>query len=391
MSINNLVLFDDFSRGDLLPFTYIRPVSEIRFGILTITEKWEKHFNLSASFITQDYLASKYPLNNNPSSHFINGKVCPNADLVEKINNLTKNSGLKIGNELIAYYGEHLDIKKALLQSKEISSDILVIRFPWDIFSKNDRAIREDFELLIKGRNSQKLSDTNVLIGPKENLFIEEGAIIEASILNTKTGPIYIGKDAEIMEGSVVRGPLALCEHGVLKLSTKIYGATTIGPYSKVGGEINNSVIFGYSNKAHDGFLGNSVLAEWCNLGADTNNSNLKNNYAEVKIFNYPQQKMIGTGLQFCGLMLGDHSKSGINTMFNTGTVVGVGANVFGGGFPATHLPSFIWGGAEKTETYQLHKMFETTEIVFSRRGMPFTQVDKDILTKVYELTAQFR
>lgn len=391
MSVNNLVLFDDYSRGDLLPFTYIRPVPEIRFGILTITEKWEKYYDLRASFYTQDYLAAKYTFKNSPSSHFINGKVCPSNDLVEKINHLTKNSGLKIGNELIAYFGEHLDIEKALLHSEEIKIDVLMIRFPWDIFSKNDRAIREDFELLTKGRVSQKLSETNTLIGSSKDLFIEDGAIVEASILNTKTGPIYIGKDAEIMEGSVVRGPLALCEHGVLKLSTKIYGATTIGPYSKVGGEINNSVIFGFSNKSHDGFLGNSVLAEWCNLGADTNNSNLKNNYAEVKIFNYRHNKMIGTGLQFCGLMLGDFSKSGINTMFNTGTVVGVGANVFGGGFPATHLPSFIWGGAEKTETYQLHKMFETTEIVFSRRGKSFTQVDKDILSKVFELTSQFR
>jgi UDP-N-acetylglucosamine diphosphorylase/glucosamine-1-phosphate N-acetyltransferase len=391
MSSTNFVLFDDFSRGDLLPFTYTRPVSEIRIGILTIREKWEKHLNSKLSYLTEDYLSVKFPVHKASVQFFLNGKVCPNAYLVQQINTLSINTGLRQGDELIAYYGSNLSIEQALRNSTEIKDELLIIRFPWDIFSKNDKAIREDFELLTKGRVSQELSNTNILIGSSNDLFIEEGASIEAAILNTKTGPIYIGKDAEIMEGSVVRGPLALCDHSVLKLSTKIYGATTIGPYSKVGGEINNSVIFGYSNKAHDGFLGNSVIGEWCNLGADTNNSNLKNNYAEVKIFNYLQNKMIGTGLQFCGLMLADYSKSGINTMFNTGTVVGVGANIFGGGFPATHLPSFIWGGAEKTETYQLHKMFETTEIVFSRRGKPFTQIDKDILTKVYELTAQFR
>jgi UDP-N-acetylglucosamine diphosphorylase/glucosamine-1-phosphate N-acetyltransferase len=391
MNNTNFVLFDDFSRGDLLPFTYTRPVSEIRIGILTIREKWEKYLKVKLSYQTEEYLSIKYPIVKTSVNCFINGKVCPNEYLVEQINALTINTGLKKGNELIAYYGADLKIETALLNSTEIKDVLLIIRFPWDIFSKNDKALRDDFYLITKGRISQKLSPTNTLIGSTSELFIEEGASIEAAILNTKTGPVYIGKDAEIMEGSVVRGPFALCEHSVLKLSTKIYGATTIGPYSKVGGEINNSVVFGYSNKAHDGFLGNSVIGEWCNLGADTNNSNLKNNYAEVKIFNYPQQKMIGTGLQFCGLMFADHSKSGINTMFNTGTVVGVAANIFGGGFPNTHIPSYTWGGIEISEVYQLHKMFETTEIVFSRRGLVFNDTEKGILTMVFEITKQHR
>lgn len=235
------------------------------------------------------------------------------------------------------------------------------------------------------------MSSSNKLIGDENLLFIEEGATIEASILNTKTGAIYIGKDAEVMEGSAIRGPFALCEHATLKLNTKIYGATTIGPHCKVGGEVNNSVIFGYTNKAHDGFLGNSVIGEWCNLGADSNNSNLKNNYANVKLFNYATEKMEDTGLQFCGLMMGDHSKCGINTMFNTGTVVGIGANVFGAGFPKTHIPSFCWGGADSIETYQLDKMLETAQRVYDRRAKKMSLEEKQVLSYIFETTEKMR
>lgn len=255
----------------------------------------------------------------------------------------------------------------------------------WELFQKNAEAIKSDFALLTKNRTSQPLSNTVTVIGDKNLVFLEEGAKAQACILNTSGGPIYLGKDAEIMEGSVVRGPLALCEHSALKLSTKIYGATTIGPHCKVGGEVNNSVIFGYTNKAHDGFLGNSVIGEWCNLGADTNNSNLKNNYSNVKIFNYNKNKQIDTGLQFCGLIMGDHSKSGINTMFNTGTVVGVGSNIYGGGFPNTVIPNFSWGGSGGFENYRLEKLFETAERVYERRGLKFGEVEKQILTSVYE------
>jgi len=391
MSNKNYILFDDDSRGDLLPLTYTKPISEIRIGILTITEKWEKFLNQKISYLTQDYLSVKFPLVKASDNFYINAKVCPTLNLVNQINGLPINSGLKIGNELIAFRAADLDVNNAIQHSIQTNNDALIIRFPWDIFSKNDKAIRDDFELITKGRTSQKLSSTNTLIGSEKELFIEEGAVVEAAILNTKTGPIYISKNAEIMEGSVVRGPFSLGEHSALKLSTKIYGATTIGPHSKVGGEINNSVIFGYSNKAHDGFIGNSVIGEWCNLGADTNNSNLKNNYAEVKLFNYPQSKMIGTNLQFCGLIMGDHSKCGINTMFNTGTVVGVGANIFGRGFPPTHIPSYVWGGAEKLEIYQLDKFFETTERVFARRALSFSKTEKNILSFIFDSTTQYR
>jgi UDP-N-acetylglucosamine diphosphorylase/glucosamine-1-phosphate N-acetyltransferase len=261
----------------------------------------------------------------------------------------------------------------------------------WDIFSKNGDAIKADFDLITRGRTSQPLSTSNTVIGDAKQIFLEEGAIVEASILNTNAGPIYIAKDSEIMEGSVVRGPFSLGEHAALKLSTKIYGPTTVGPHSKVGGEVNNSVIFAYSNKGHDGFLGNSVIGEWCNLGADTNNSNLKNNYGNVKLYNYAQDKMIDTGLQFCGLIMGDHSKCGINTMFNTGTVVGVGANIFGGGFPPTHIPSFSWGGADGMEEYKFDKMIETANRVYARRNLTVDAVEKDILEKVFKNTEATR
>ncbi len=390
----NYILFDDYSRNNLLPFTYTKPVSEIRFGILTITEKWEKYLQCKISFQTELYLSKKYYKTLAKQNVYINGKICPNKEIITLINQLESNTAIKAGNDLIAYKTDNqsdIDTEKLLLTATEIPKNYLSIKNVWDIFSKNDLALKDDFELLTNGKTSQKLSSTNILIGDNNQLFIEDGAIVEASILNTKSGPIYIGKDSEIMEGSAVRGPFALCEHSTLKLGTKIYGATTIGPHCKVGGEVNNSVIFGYSNKAHDGFLGNSVIGEWCNLGADTNNSNLKNNYGNVKLFNYKTEKSIDTQLQFCGLMMGDHSKCGINTMFNTGTVVGVGANIFGGGFPPTHLPSFIWGGAENMEEYKLEKMFETAEKVFSRRGLTLDDDEKSILTQVFNSSKKYR
>jgi UDP-N-acetylglucosamine diphosphorylase/glucosamine-1-phosphate N-acetyltransferase len=390
----NVILFDDYSRNDLLPFTYTKPVSELRVGILTITEKWNYFLNTQVSFQTQDYLSVKYKKHTTLENVYINGKICPNQELVEAILNLEMNAALKSGNDLIAFKtseSNHLDLENLLSQAKDISINYMSIKNVWDIFSKNSEALKNDFEILTKGKQSQALSTTNKLIGDTHQLFIEEGAIVEASILNVSTGPIYIGKDAEVMEGSMIRGPFSLGEHATLKLGTKIYGATTIGPHCKVGGEVNNSVIFGFTNKAHDGFLGNSVIGEWCNLGADTNNSNLKNNYGSVKLFNYASETMKDTQLQFCGLMMGDHSKCGINTMFNTGTVVGVAANIFGSGFPPTHIPSFAWGGADSMEIYQLEKMFETAERVYQRRGLELTAEEKNILTHVFDVTKSFR
>lgn len=390
----NYILFDDATWQNLLPLTYTKPVSEIRIGILTISEKWEKYLNSKVSFQTQPYLRAKYKCELSNDIVFINGNICPTDELIKQIELLDVNTGIKQANSLIAFRsnsGIDLNINEAIANSKESSITFISVKNVWDIFSKNGEAIKQDFELLTKNKTSLPLSKSNTVIGDSKHIFLEQGVVVEAAILNTTSGPIYIAKDAEIMEGSVVRGPFALGEHSALKLSTKVYGPTTIGPHCKVGGEINNSVVFGFSNKAHDGFLGNSVVGEWCNLGADTNNSNLKNNYGNVKLFNYAQEKMIDTNLQFCGLIMGDHSKCGINTMFNTGTVVGVGANIFGGGFPPTHIASFCWGGAEGMEEYKFDKMLETADRVYARRHITMSGEEKQILETVFHQTKKYR
>lgn len=376
------VLFDDeATRKNLLPLTFTRPISEIRIGILTIKQKWDKSLNTTCSYITPSYLTTKFPNLNVTEACFINSSICPDKELIEAITTLKTGQGISRNGTLIAYNGsfnllEHINT----INTTEYKNNLFVVENVWDIFQKNAEAIKRDFDLLTANQMSLPLSNTVTVIGKRNLVFLSAGAKAEACSLNTTAGPIFLGEEAEIMEGSAVRGPFALCEHSSLKLNTKIYGATTIGPHCKVGGEVNNSVIFGYSNKAHDGFLGNSVIGEWCNLGADTNNSNLKNNYSNVKLYNYLQQKQIDTGLQFCGLIMGDHSKSGINTMFNTGTVVGVGSNIYGGGFPPTHIPNFSWGGSDGLVPYHLDKLFETAERVFERRGLKFDEVEKGIL-----------
>jgi UDP-N-acetylglucosamine diphosphorylase/glucosamine-1-phosphate N-acetyltransferase len=322
----------------------------------------------------------------------INAAYLPNEVLAEMVMALEENQAIFSGDDVIAFYSsenqEEVDFDT--YDIIEYTEEGLKIEHVWDIFKKNDAALREDFELLTEGRTSQPIPSSVNTISP-ENIFIEEGAKLEFVTLNASTGPIYIGKDSEIMENSVIRGPFALCEGAQVKLATKVYGATTVGPFSRIGGEVSNSVLFGYSNKGHDGFLGNAVLGEWCNLGADTNNSNLKNNYEEVKLWSYEKSSFVKTGLQFCGLMMGDHSKSGINTMFNTGTVVGVCANIFGSGFPRNFVPSFSWGGASGMMTYDVKKAFETARIVMSRRDIEFTPQDEAILTEVYQQTEKLR
>lgn len=390
----NYILFDD-CRLNLLPFTYTRPVSEIRCGILTITEKWQKYLATSVSFLTQDYLQAKYPIVYSDHMTYLNGSVFPSPNLILAIENLSEGEVLyhqELEKIIALKTNEKLQLNNFDLHNfhqVNFAGKVLSISNVWDIFSLNESAIQEDFNVLTNGRISQPLNDTNRHIG--DQLFIEEGAVVQGAILNSTTGPIYIGKNAEVMEGSVIRGALALCESAQLKLSSKIYGATTIGPHCKVGGEVSNSILFGYSNKGHDGFLGNSVLGEWCNLGADTNVSNLKNNYAEVKIWNYEKGGFKNTGLQFCGLMMGDHSKSGINTMFNTATVVGVSANIYGGGFPRNFIPSYAWGGAEKWITFRTNKAFEVAEKMMERRGIPFTDIDRDIMEHIFEETTTYR
>jgi UDP-N-acetylglucosamine diphosphorylase/glucosamine-1-phosphate N-acetyltransferase len=388
----NYILFDGPSRNNLLPFTFTRPVADIRVGILTIREKWEIFLDTTTTTVTEDYLSEKYPMVEMAHNIMINASYLPNMELVEMVKDLQKNQAIFKAEDVIAFYtteGEE-DIDFEAYEAVEYTGDCIQIEHTWDIFSKNGEAIQEDFNLITKDRKSQPIPEM-VVAFHSENIFIEEGAKLPYCSLNATNGPIYIGKDSEIMEGSVIRGPFALCEHATVKLATKIYGATTIGPHSKVGGEVNNSVIFGYSNKGHDGFLGNSVLGEWCNLGADTNNSNLKNNYAEVRLWDYQTEGFAKTGLQFCGLMMGDHSKCGINTMFNTGTVVGVSANIFGSGFPRNFVPSFSWGGSKGFVTYLTKKAFEVSKVVMSRREIEFTEDDKAILEHIFEETKKFR
>ena len=387
----NYILFDGSVRNQLLPFTFTRPVADIRVGILTIREKWEKYLGFTTTTVTEDYLSEKYPTVELEANILINASFLPSEALVDLVKGLTPNKAIFHDDEPIAFYtSEEQEVDFETYEIIQFSKDLLRIEHTWDIFSKNHTAIKRDFVLLTRGRTSGPIPETTVAFNTKD-IFIEEGAKLPFCSLNATEGPIYIGKDAEIMEGSMIRGPFALCEHATVKMGAKIYGGTTVGPHSKVGGEVNNSVIFGYSNKGHDGFLGNSVLGEWCNLGADTNNSNLKNNYAEVRLWDYETEGFARTGLQFCGLMMGDHSKCGINTMFNTGTVVGVSANIFGSGFPRNFVPSFSWGGSAGMTTYLTKKAFEVAKVVMSRRNIEFTEIDARILEHVFEETAKHR
>lgn len=388
----NYILFDGTVRNALLPFTFTRPVADIRIGILTIREKWEKYLGYTTTTLTEEYLMEKYPMVEMEENIMINASFLPNPILIDMVQNLNPKEAILFGEEIIAFHTNDTqeDIDFDEYELIEYEGEVLRIENTWDIFVKNDAAIREDFELLTEDRFSQPIPKSVNAIAP-ENIFIEEGAKLEFVTLNASTGPIYIGKNAEIMEGSVIRGPFALCEEAQVKLATKVYGATTVGPHCRIGGEVNNSVLFGYSNKGHDGFLGNSVLGEWCNIGADSNNSNLKNNYEEVRLWSYETEGFAKTGLQFCGLMMGDHSKCGINTMFNTGTVVGVSSNIFGSGFPRNFVPSFSWGGASGFTTYITKKAFDTAKIVMSRRHVEFTEEDAKILEHVFELTKKYR
>ena len=388
----NYILYDGSVRNALLPFTFTRPVADIRVGILTIREKWEKYLGVTTTTITEEYLSDKYPMVELEENIMINAAYCPNDVLVEMIQFLNPMQAIVKGDDIIGFYStiEQDEVDFDQYECIEFEGEVLTIEHTWDIFMKNDQAIREDFELLTQDRISQPIPHTVQVLGA-ENIFIEEGAVLNYCTLNATTGPIYIGRDSEIMEGSVIRGPFALGDHAQVKLATKIYGATTIGPHCRVGGEVNNSVLFSYSNKGHDGFLGNAVLGEWCNIGADSNNSNLKNNYESVKLWDYETERFVNTGLQFCGLMMGDHSKCGINTMFNTGTVVGVCANIFGAGFPRNYIPNFTWGGPQGTQAYLPKKAFETAKVVMARRNVDFTEQDEAILTHIFNETKEWQ
>ncbi|WP_433764561.1 GlmU family protein [Flavobacterium ginsenosidimutans] len=388
----NYILFDGPVRNALLPFTFTRPVADILVGIMTIRQKWEKYLGSTITTITEEYLSEKFPMVEMEENVMINAAYLPNDTIAEMVSNLTENQAIFKGEDVIAFFTNE-NQEEVDFDSYEIipyNEDCITIERTWDIFSKNDAAIRQDFKYLTEDRTSQPIPKSVNVISP-ENIFIEEGAKLEFVTLNASTGPIYIGKNTEIMEGTVIRGPFALCENAMVKMSAKVYGATTVGPGSRIGGEVKNSVLFANSNKGHEGFLGDSVLGEWCNIGADSNNSNLKNNYEEVKLWSYETEGFAKTGLQFCGLMMGDHSKCGINTMFNTGTVVGVSANIFGSGFPRNFVPSFSWGGAAGFTTYVTKKAFETARLVMSRRNIEFDATEAAIMEHIFEETKKWR
>lgn len=357
----NILLRDnDNVRQNMLPLSFTRPLSELRLGITTLREKWERMLPGHYSWDTADYLKPKFPQSGTTPDLIIDSDIIPTREYVQ-----------------------------SLLAGQPSSPER--IEHVYDIFLKNGEAITADFNDLTAGRISQPLSASNTVIGDPSLIFLEEGATVEGAMLNTTHGPIYVGPHAEIMEGSCLRGPIAVCEHATVNMGTKIYGATTIGPWCKVGGELNNVVMIGYSNKAHDGFLGNAVIGEWCNLGAGCVASNLKNDYTEIKLWNYPAHRFLKTGLQFCGLIMGDHSKAGINTMFNTATVVGVGVNIHGSGFPRNFVASFSEGGASGFSDVSLTKFFDIARRMMARRGKELTETDRAIFQAIYDIADNYK
>ncbi len=389
----NFILFDDNRRESFLPLTFIRPLADIRIGILTIREKWERYLGVRTSTLTEDYLSSKYPLVREKNNILINGSVLPDSKLVARILALKPNQALVEQDCIIAMHlsDDEIDnVQEAECEEIEFSGCCLCIRNTWDLFTLNDAALRADYDLITGNRVSGVADKTNILYH-EEKIFIEEGAQIRCSVLNASEGPIYVGKDAEIMEGCLVRGPFAMCDHSVLKMGTRVYGPSTLGLYSKAGGEIDHSIIFSYSNKAHDGYLGHAVIGEWCNLGAATNNSNLKNTYEKVKMWSYPEESFVETGLQFCGLVMGDYSKTGIGTMFNTGTVVGVNTNIYGHGLQRNFIPSFSWGGTTGFKEYKINEAIKVAERMHQRRELEFTDIERDILQTIYNLSYRYK
>jgi len=395
----NIILFDDDTREKLLPLTYTKPVGMLRLGIMTIQEKWQKYFSANVSFITQDYLSDKFPIVIKEKNYVVNASVLPTFHICKLIEQLQENEALLKDGDLIAALLNERQFDN-LIQNEDINelkgfeigeTPLLQIKQLSDLFSLNAQAIQHDFEQITKRRETLPVPSFARVIG-RENVFIEEGAEVSICMINATEGPVYIGKDAKIMEGCLIRGPFVLGENSVLKMGAKIYGGTTLGPHCKVGGEVNNVVMQGYSNKGHEGYLGNAVIGEWCNLGADTNNSNLKNNYAEVKLWDYSTSSFTKTGLQFCGLIMGDHSKAGINTMFNTGTVAGVACNIYGAGFQKNFIPSFTWGGPDSSyKTHRIEKVIETANLVLARRGLQLSKDDENILKHIFDLSSEYR
>lgn len=381
------ILFDTPERDQLFPFTHTRPVAACRIGLLSIREKWEKWLGTRPiSYFTMDYLQDKFPLIKAPKNAItilLNGHLLPSAAIVEEIGKLQPGQELYKNGRLLAKSVSGDDFFVPTASRIDFEGDIIRIDQPWHIAQYNDAALREDFALLTKGRKSAPISDTNRVENRKQ-VFLEPGAKVEHSVLNASTGPIYIGKNAEVMEGCLIRGPFGMGEHAVLKMGARIYGATSIGHRCVAGGEIKNSVLFDHSNKAHDGYLGDAVIGEWCNLGANTSCSNLKNNAREVRVWMEAKQETWSAGIK-CGVIMGDYSRCGINTMFNTGTVVGVSCNVFGSNFPPKSLPSFSWGGAGLADRYRLEEALRDADSWMQLKGASLSEQDRQILTHIFQ------
>ncbi len=396
--MNNIILFDDDQWLALLPTCLTRPISDLRVGILKISEKWEKWLNGEVSYITKDYLAEKFPIKISSDNYVINARWLPNEKLVSLIQNLESNEALLNGEELIAARMDDKQFQslidnKALEELKGMNigqtDDFTIIKRPFDLFIYNGAEIKNDFKLL--GLKDNRASVNNAVIYGEHPVYIDKSATIKHAYINAEEGPVYIAKNATIQETSVIRGPFSMSENAVVKMGSKIYKDCSFGPYVKVAGELSNCVFQGYANKAHEGYLGNAYIGEWCNLGAGTISSNLKNNYSEVKVWNYQSKKFEKSGQLFCGLIMGDHSKTGINTMFNTATVVGVSANIFGNGYPRTYIPSFSWGGAQGYKTFQLDKALELADTIMKRRQQQLSDQDRIILEHIFHTSSAYR
>lgn len=385
--MNKIILRDSRETHlNLLPLTYTRPVADLIVGINTIRQKWQMYLPGDYSYDVEEYLREKYPpAEIGPGDLIITSNVVPEETLARTVANLHPGEKLIAKNAAGDTVDVALRVGDAPGAQVEIAYDSRVdtIDFLYDIFLLNARKIEEDFEFLTRNREGQSIPRSNTVIGDPDLIYIESGAIVEGVVLNASHGPIYVGRDVEIMEGSCLRGPIALSERSTVNMGSKIYPGTTLGPWCKVGGELNNVVMIGYSNKAHDGFLGNAVIGEWCNLGAGCVSSNLKNDYTEIKLWNYPRHRFLKTGLQFCGLIMGDHSKAGINTMFNTATVVGVGVNVHGSGFPRNFVASFSEGGAAGFTDLPMEKFLDIASRMMARRHRALTDVDVRLFEEI--------
>lgn len=403
-SPQSIVFVDGAGHQTLLPLTFTRPVAALRLGILTIAEKWSLNLELPYSFKTEDYLQAKFPLQNNDTDRLlIFGGLLPHQELLEPVKNLKTGQAIVREDELLvarvnqsqcqAIFGG----ESGFLEKQQAPENTAVVSKPYHLVALNKHELINDFDLITRNRASEKLSPSVKVVGAHKQpdlinrIFIEPGAVVEDVTLNPSEGPVYIGRDAVVMEGSLIRGPFAMCEHAQVNMGSKIYGGTTLGPWCKAGGELNNALLLGYSNKGHDGFLGDSVVGEWCNLGADTNTSNLKNDFAEVKLWDYPSCRFLKTGLQFLGLIMGDYSRCGINTMFNSGTVIGVACNLHGTGYPRNFVPSFALGGAQGFKLNSLKEACKTARMAMARRKVTFSADDEAMLSEIFETTRTFR